>query len=243
MKKLKKYPFTLVELLAVIGILSLLFGIFVPAFSRMMFGSKVDSSASAFRTGLEVAQSRAVASRKYVAMILPTNYDNITDNKLKPYCGGGYRLAFVTSENNFAGWVPGTTWMNPSDGAGLTAVQSRKDWYETVGDSSSGWKALPGPEDELDKACTGASVLTEIGKGDVADGDFEAIGTDSAKDNWRGIVFSPFGGVIGNTTPLLFFFTERKIDGSSYEYPNTDNFLVLKLNPLTGRVVYIAPED
>ena len=41
----------------------------------------------------------------------------------------------------------------------------------------------------------------------------------------------------------LFFFTEVQVNDSAYEYQNKDNFLVLKLNPITGKVVYLAMED
>ena len=84
MKKFTKHSFTLIELLAVIGIVALLFGVFAPAFTRMMVGSKVDQMASNFKTGMELAQAKAVASRKFVAMIIPSKYDTVADSRLKP---------------------------------------------------------------------------------------------------------------------------------------------------------------
>ena len=62
--------------------------------------------------------------------------------------------------------------------------------------------------------------------------------TDIGSDNLKAIVFSPYGGVMGDVTPLQFYFTEAKITNDQYEYPNLDNFVTLKLNSITGKVEY-----
>ena len=252
MKKYSKYQFTLIELLAVIGLLALLIGIFVPAFNRIMFSSKVDQAASVFKTGLEVAQSKAASARKHVAMILPTKYDEISDDKLKPYCNGGYRLAYVKKQDDgkwvFNGWVPGSGWSNMSDGAMLVALERGKDWWDNGGK----FKDLPSVADKTDQAISGAGNLTDIyvtedtQKEDV-DADLNGLraadATGKTADNWKGVILTPYGGAVGGDTPLLFFFTEAQVNDSAYEYQNKDNFLVLKLNPITGKVVYLAMED
>ncbi len=256
MKKRRKSSFTLIEILAVIALLSVLISVFAPAFSRMMFGSKVDQMASNFKTGMEMAQSKAVASRKYVAMIIPCNYAAITDPKLKPYCNGGYRLAFVKKDGEdwkFVGWVPGSNWTNIADGAMLVNLISKQGLINLHSESCAC------KSDSSDEDCTiqdfypgNASYTTDIGNGmqgsgdlleikdDTSDADMEALGD---ADNRKGIIFSPLGGSVNGITTLFFFFTEARVEGTRYAYPNKDNFRALKLNALTGRVVHQSAEE
>ncbi|MBQ4329110.1 MAG: type II secretion system protein [Lentisphaeria bacterium] len=247
MKKFKKSRFTLIELLAVIALLSVLITLFAPAFSRMMVGSKVDQMASNFKTGMEMAQSKAVASGKYVAMILPTKYDDITDPKLKSYCNGGFRLAYVKKEGKdwvFVNWVAGSNWSNIVDGAMLVACERKKNWWN----DDKKFKPLSdaNPNISTSSAIAGKSNLDEIVAKDSKDVDIKALGTpnsDGKSDNWRGIVFSPLSGFANSDIPMLLFFTEARVNGSAYEYPNTDNFVVLKLNSITGKATYLPMED
>ena len=63
------------------------------------------------------------------------------------------------------------------------------------------------------------------------------------KANLRGLIFDPASGCVGGSTPLILFFTEVRVNDSSYDYTNVDNFVMLKLTPLTGKVVYLPTED
>ena len=89
------------------------------------------------------------------------------------------------------------------------------------------------------------SLDTTLADGGSKDADWEALGSD----NRTGVIFSPYGGVVGDTV-LNFSFTEASYDGidsetkrAKYKYPNPDNEIVLRLNYVTGRVKYDNPED
>ena len=231
--KLKKSRFTLIEMLAVVAIASILIALITPSVQKMMFGNKVDQCTSNLKLALEQAQSKAVASRKYVALVLPTDptASNIAVN-MKNYCKSGYRMAYVKKEGDtykFANWIPGSDWKNPNDGAMLVNIT----------------KTFPADVDDHKAELTPAKVagklanLSDIDLGGAEEPDFKALGGNSEKS--CAIIFSPYGGIVKHDQPLYFTVTECKYDGSEYVLDNPDNILVLKLNAITGRVTYFDP--
>ncbi len=223
--KLKKSRFTLIEMLAVVAIASILIALITPSVQKMMFGNKVDQCTSNLKLALEQAQSKAVASRKYVALVLPTDptASGITVN-MKQYCKSGYRMAYVKKDGEtykFANWIPGSDWKNPNDGAILANIVDDKTKV-------------------TETSVTGKLAnLSDIDLNGASEPDFTALGSNSEKSS--AIIFSPYGGIVNNDRPLYFTVTEGKYDGSSYVLGNTDNILVLKLNAITGRVTYFDP--
>lgn len=236
-----KNRFTLIEMLAVVAIASILIALITPAVQSLMFGNRVDQCVSNFKLGLEQAQSKAIASRKYVALILPYDHANTDDNtkQYNQYCKSGYRMAYVTRDGsnfNFDRWVENSDWKNPNAGAlcvdvtvgspGTTTV-SKANW---VNDMKSRAASL-----ERDGTWNALSTLGNISDSAPELEDIAANGSHCA------VIFSPYGGVANNDLPIYFTFTEAKVDGDRYVYDNNDNFLVLKLNPITGQVTYFDP--
>lgn len=236
MKRVKS-RFTLIEMLAVVAIASILIALITPAVQGLMFGSRVDQYASNFKLGMEQAQSKAFASRKYVALVLPYDHSNTNSDTLQfnQYCKGGYRMAYVTRDGstyNFERWVDNQDWKNPNAGAlcidirntGPTAAtaEARSDWADAVKNSASSL-ARNG----------NFSALSTLGSTNLPS-ELSNIGNAA-------LIFSPFGGVVNNDLPIYFTFTEAKIDGGRYAFDNIDNILVLKLNPITGQVTYFDP--
>ena len=63
----------------------------------------------------------------------------------------------------------------------------------------------------------------------------------ACESSHQALIFSPYGGLVNHDKVLYFTFSEAKFNDGGYELPNSDNFLVLKLNPVTGRISYFDP--
>lgn len=250
--QIKRKRFTLIEMIAVVAIAGMLVALFAPAFNRMMFGSKVDQAASNFKLGMEMAQAKAIAERKYVAMFIPC-YLKAMDNRLQQYALGGYRLAYVSKsgeEYTFDSWVPGSSWRNADDGARLVrmeAVQNeKKPWLRLYQKNSSENNDSLEDKDLLPTLITetgyDGGMMFELDNSNNEDEDLKSLD----QKNWTALVFSPYGGVLNDSRPMLFFFTESKTNADNaniVECVNPDNTSVLMLNGITGRVEYITEDS
>ena len=252
MNKRKRRNFTLIELMVVMLLMGLIMTLMLPSFNRMIRGNKVDQLASGLKLGMEQAQSHAATSRKYVAMVLPNKMSEWSasdtgENAVRPFCFGGYRLAYVEREGakgsnlwKFVRWVPNQDWKNMPDGSLLVGVYAKdKDSnYNSAFKTGKGIKAQitnPKTDDFGDR-------LSEL-KDCKAD-------KDSTADNKGNclIVFSPYGGV-ESTRDLRFVIAEAiPLSETELAFPGRGadgpvNCLVLELNKFTGRVEYYPYPD
>lgn len=238
MNKIKvcKARFTLVELLAVVALMALLMGLGVPAFARMIRGSRVDDTARNIKLALEQAQMRAASERRHVAVIFPNG--SVAD-KLKPYRLGGCRLAYVRKNDanyKFIGWVEGSDWNNAPNGAILTRVKTG-EFSSSGGDIDNG--DVTGCTEKVTDTLKGAGELKTVTEVKDDDGSDLTVGTHTA------LVFSQYGGV-ESTSKLYLLVSEAVVDGDDIRYPTagkagngrTSNYKVLKVNNLTGRVEF-----
>ena len=236
MDRIERYRtrFTLIELLAVVALISLLMAVGVPAFSRMIRGSRVDECARGIKLGLEQSQMRAASERRYVAVIFPNGGGSDVDASLKAYRLGGFRTAYVKKNGDnyvFSRWAD-TDWRNAVEGAILAKVGTGKFTTEN-GDVTE---------------CT--KEATDVLKG-AADSLKEISGVKDDDDNalevgkHTAIVFTPYGGIAGGKK-LFLLVSEAVVEGDSISYPTagtqgsnrTSNYKVLKINNLTGRVEF-----
>ena len=237
MDRIKRYErrFTLIELLTVVALISMLMAVGVPAFARMIRGSKVDESARNIKLALEQAQMRAAAERCYVAVIFLNGSVNSSHSSLERYRLGGFRTAYVRKNGDsyeFARWVEGSDWSNAPDGAALVKVTADRSKVTPV----------DGYVRECPKTATALennSALTTVDS--IVDDNGVAINNTGC----GAIIFNPYGGVVGSSK-LYLLVSEALIEGNSVTYPtasaaasdSTANYRVLKVNYLTGRVEF-----
>ncbi|WP_288559843.1 type II secretion system protein [uncultured Victivallis sp.] len=225
MNKRTKRNFTLIELLVVMLLMGVLMTLMLPAFNRMISGNKVDQCASSLKLGLEQAQSHAITSRRYVALILP----NGPDTPYQDYKFGGYRMAYVenidaqTQSCDFLSWVPNAEWKNKPDGAMLVRISN----------AATNFPAAQGITDTIRNSSS--TLGTELKT--LRDCDGETL-TNSA------IIFSPYGGAsLEHNIKLVV--AEALFNGNNILFPTRDNrgpvnFLILEINKYSGRVEYVT---
>lgn len=238
--------FTLIELLVVVALMSLLMALGMPAFYRMARGNKVEECARNIKLGLEQAQLRAASERRYVAVVFPNGADADVSSSLRRYRLGGFRLAYVKKESDgtftFKRWVD-PAWRNAPSGAILAKVDNAgftpTDGYVTdcTAATTDVLKGVTKTE-TVGETTTTTTLFGTLASIKNDDGNAIDVGANSA------IIFSPYGGtVIGSKLHLLI--SEAEINGTGIKYPSggstsgrTSNYLVLKINNLTGRVEY-----
>lgn len=231
--------FTLVELLMATGIAALIMGLGIPAFSRMTRGHQLENCAKNIKLGIEQAQMRAASERRYVAVIFPNGPDANVSPSIRQYRLGGFRLAYVRKDSDnggfsFVGWLaPG--WNNAPTGAGIAKITANETLIkETIdGCYDSTFSAMV---DENDNPC----LQSVTGIKDEAGQDLHA-GSNNA------LILTPYGNTVG-TSKLYLVISEMSHNGDAIVYPSTgkndetDSYLVLKVNNLTGRVEYYSNE-
>lgn len=249
----RRHGFTLIELLVVVSLTSLLLALGMPAFSRMARGNKVEECARSIKLGLEQAQMRAAGERRYVAVIFP---NGSVDDSLKPYRLGGFRCAYVTKDSSgnysFKQWLD-NGWRNAPAGAILakTGTQGGKfrqdsDGYVTDCTNKT-TSALSGVTETTSSGDSGSTTTTELFKGLSSLKD-DAGNALNAGSNCT-LIFTPYGGVVSGSK-LYLLISEAEVNGDDISYPSaggaglnrTANYLVLKVNNLTGRVEYFNEE-
>ena len=233
----KRFRFSLIELLAVIALVSLLTALMLPAFRKMTAGNAVDQMASQIKLALEQAQSHAAVSRRLTAVIF------YTENN-KKFKFGGFRLAEIEKDTDekyhFSQWVEDSEWKQRVDGAILSKITTADDTVfnpirinnsnPTEITTSNGGELTTLPTSFSDQFIK-ANVLTT-----VKPKNNEFLETENA------IILKPTGGAV-STKSVYFVISEAIMNGNNlitpgYPAGTTANYRVIKLNLLTGRCEY-----
>ncbi len=110
------YGYTMVEILMVIVIAAILFGIGIPAFSTMIRGNAMTISIRQLTAKIQAARSYAVTNRCYVALVFPKDATTTgSKNFKKGFPCNTFRTCVVTSADagssgTFESWIDGEEW-------------------------------------------------------------------------------------------------------------------------------------
>ena len=229
--------FTLVELLVVICIASLLMGLVLPAFNRMVTGSAVDRLSSNLKLRIERTRSQAAASNKHVALLLPHGSDSTwSDAASKAARLGGSRMCFVRYSDysgTFESWVPDDEWNTPDRGAFLVqACDSNTNL--TAGSAQSTYNSN-GMQSRL--VASGGTTSEKPLK--------DITGPGNVSWNESALIFSP-NGKMCSARDVYLVVAEARVDNNSLFYPGGNgsgsyNWVGLKINHFTGKVEYYRP--
>ena len=245
-----KKPFTLIELMVVVGIAGLLMTIAIPSYNKILKSSGTDNAAAALKLAVEQAQAKAVSSRRDVALIIPNStkekfYGKVSGQEddtpafnkdtYTRYYAGSARMAYVKKDSqgkwNFVKWVPGSKWLEPFKDSKIVMVSDR------YGD-------LPEKEGDALEKCT-AKVVDEVYRGSNSDDGFVKVsGIPGNPSDRCAMIFSPFGG-LHSKRDLFVAVAECTLSGDKIAYPNESdpvNYIVLDVNRLSGKVSYHAYE-
>ena len=208
----KKHHYTLIEIMTVIVIATILFGIGIPAFNTMIRGSNMTISIRQLSAKIQAARAYAVTNRCRVAVLLVEDESGVKDE----YKFSAYRVCRIyTSSYTFLDWIEDEDWKTLPKGVLHTALPSDAPAIASL------------PVD------SGVKVL---GLTAAPDPGFKAIVFDDrgqlVADNSITINFRLGRYVSGSTTPV---YTERDSDGKIINHP-------IEITKYTGKVKVKDPK-
>ncbi len=117
-KQIRRRSYTLVEILMVLGLLVLVFGIGSASISAITGKRGLNGAVSIVSSQVNLARSVAVSQNRLVALILPDPSSHTTStSNLFPFFCNRMRLCFVEKtsqspvEYTWAGWIEGYDWV------------------------------------------------------------------------------------------------------------------------------------
>ena len=115
MKRTVRKFYTLVEIMTVIVIAAILFGIGIPAFTTMIQGSNMTVAIRQLSAKMQAARAYAVTNRCKVAVLLPEVVENSESTKKDDCCYSAYRVCIVYKDSTdnkykFQEWIEDENW-------------------------------------------------------------------------------------------------------------------------------------
>ena len=214
-KTYKKNNFSLIELLSVMVIAIILFGISIMAFNKMTKGQGVKVGARTLGSKIKAVRSYAIIHRKTVALVIPTTEADLPSE----YLYKSYRACVVDNMHyqycDFNYWVPGDKWEFMPTGTAILDV-----------DATAGHVG------------TGAGTFLYGGSNQgIRNVNFSDIGGSNDTDYVKGIVFFPTGKpALRASSKFVAIGDAASLEAGA---ASTSNIIDISINSTNGRITYV----
>lgn len=212
-------PFTLIELIAVMGVMILLAAVAIPAYSSLFAGRKTTLAANQLNGAVMEARAHAVSAKVYTALVFAKDGTGFKS----------FRMAEVyhDSESETSGyawrrWAPGTAFVLLPEN---TMIPDTNDNFGMTTGGSEG-----------DEGSSAPKRVTGVPKKDLP-GSTATSGTESEK----AIIFKPNGQLAGteNKNMVVRFVETNRYEASKTRTPK----LPLNINWLTCKTKFLDPVE
>lgn len=230
----RKSAFTLVEMLIVIGIITILMGLGAASIMRIAQGSNVKQAEVAMMGKLSAARSIATSKNTYIAVVFPIAQSTPEDLASRCAILCEVEPTGLTGTKSFKpkAFIPGQSWTNLPPGTLVLAKVTGTEESSTgtlITQSTDGFVEFS--NSPASSAATDEKIKLRIGHEDLP-----------AK--MPAIVFGPSGQPETNSlTGVILYVAEGRISGNKV-VGNVANHRLLEVNPFTGRIkVYEDQEE
>ena len=212
-------PFTLIELIAVMGVMILLAAVAIPAYSSLFAGRKTTLAANQLNGAIMEARAHAVSAKVYTALVFAKDGTGLKS----------FRMAEVyhDSESETSGyawrrWAPGTAFVLLPEN---TMIPDTNDDFGLTSGGKEG--------------SVGSSAAKQVSG--VPKKDLPGSTSDSGNQTLKAIIFKPNGQLAGteNKNMVVRFVEANRYEASKSKTPK----LPLNINWLTCKTKFLDPVE
>ena len=220
MRKHAARPFTLIELIAVMGVMIVLAAVAIPAYSSLFAGRKTTLAANRLNGAVMEARAHAVSAKVYTALVFAKEGKGFRSFRMAEI----YHDSEDFSDNTYTWrrWAPGTAFVLLPENTMIP------DTTEDFGLTSGGKEGSAGS--------SAARQVRNVPKKDIPGNSSSESGTQTRK----AIIFKPNGQLAGTNDNMVVRFVEaNRYDASKSKTPK----LPLNINWLTCKTKFLDPVE
>ena len=213
--------FTLIELIAVMGVMIVLAAVAIPAYSSLFAGRKTTLAANQLNGAVMEARAHAVSAKVYTALVFAKEGKGFRSFRMAEI----YHDSEDFSDNNYVWrrWAPGTAFVLLPENTMIP------DTNDDFGLTSGGKEGTAGS--------SAAKQVSKVPKKDIPGNSSTESGTQTLK----AIIFKPNGQLAGteNKNMVVRFVEANRYDASKSKTPK----LPLNINWLTCKTKFLDPVE